>query len=49
MLRLVLAVLVALALTVLLPFGSRRRFLCPLSASLGLLAGLAWCAVVLLA
>jgi hypothetical protein len=46
-LRIVLLVVVALALTVLLPFGSRRRVLCPLSAGLGLLAGLTWALVVL--
>lgn len=44
--RIALLILAALVLSALLPFGSRRRVLCPLSASLGLLAGLAWAVVV---
>jgi hypothetical protein len=40
-----LAVVAALVLTLVLPFGSRRRVLCPLSASLGLLCGLSWALV----
>jgi polyferredoxin len=38
-------VVVALALTVLVPVLLRRRVLCPVSVLLGLAAGLAWAAV----
>ena len=44
--RLVVLVFAALVLSALIPFGSRRRVLCPMSALLGLLAGLAWAVVV---
>jgi hypothetical protein len=43
------AVLVALTLTAAIPLLSRRRMICPASASLGLLAGAAWLAVTLIA
>lgn len=39
----------AVAATVLLPWLSRRRVVCPMSASLGLLAGALWALVVLVA
>ena len=46
MLRLVLLVVLALALTAAVPWLSRRRVVCPMSAALGLAAGLAWALVV---